>query len=213
MVHELKIAPIYFEAVTSSKKAFEVRKDDRNYQENDVLILKEYDNNAYTGREYAVIVTYILRGESCKDGDCIMSIKHDNYRNTLAILKALGYETVSYESERHICIFFYKSSEQSKIIYTANCEKECRHCYDVYFGHLEQVWEYDDEPDNGERKVSDYSYTAISQYTKDEVVQALNEVNKNINLEYEYEDTRIYFDNIEEIIKFHTEKYNCTKIK
>jgi len=31
MVHELKIAPIYFEAVISGKKAFEVRKDDRNY--------------------------------------------------------------------------------------------------------------------------------------------------------------------------------------
>lgn len=129
--------------------------------------------------------------------------------------KAAEYEYTFavYESERHICIFFYKSSEQSKIIYTANCEKKCRHCYDVHFGYLEQVWEYDDEPDNGERKVSDYSYTAISQYTEDEVVQALNEVNKNINLEYEYEDTRIYFDNIAEIIKFHTEKYNCTKIE
>ena len=80
MIHELKIAPIYFEAVISGKKAFEVRKDDRKYQENDVLILKEYDNNAYTGREYAVIVTYILRGEYCKDGYCIMSIKHDNYQ-------------------------------------------------------------------------------------------------------------------------------------
>ncbi len=212
MIHELKIAPIYFEAVISGKKAFEVRKDDRKYQENDVLILKEYDNNAYTGREYAVIVTYILRGEYCKDGYCIMSIKHDNYRNTLAILKELDYETVSYESEGHICIFFYKSTGQYRVIYTALCEKECKHCYDVHFGHLEQVWEYDDEPDNKERKVSDYSYTAISQYTKDEVIQALNEVNKNINLEYEYEDTRIYFYNIEEIIRYYTEKYKDAKI-
>ena len=212
MIHELKIAPIYFEAVISGKKAFEVRKDDRKYQENDVLILKEYDNNAYTGREYAVIVTYILRGEYCKDNYCIMSIKHDNYHNTLAILKELDYETVSYESEGHICIFFYKSTDQYRVIYTALCEKECKHCYDVHFGHLEQVWEYDDEPDNKERKVSDYSYTAISQYTKDEVVQALNEVNKNINLEYEYEDTRIYFYNIEEIIRYYTEKYKDAKI-
>lgn len=37
MIHELKIAPKYFEAVISDKKKFEVRKDDRNYQENDVL--------------------------------------------------------------------------------------------------------------------------------------------------------------------------------
>ena len=213
MIHELKIAPIYFEAVTSGKKAFEVRKDDRNYQENDVLILKEYDNNAYTGREYAVIVTYILRGEYCKDGYCIMSIKHDNYRNTLAILKALGYETVSYESERHICIFFYKSSEQSKIIYTANCEKECRHCYDVDFGNLEQFWEYDDDTNVKKLRVVGYSFTAISEYVTEEVVRALNEVNEQLNLEYDWGDPRIYFDDIEGIIKLYTEKYNCTKIE
>jgi len=83
MVHELKIAPIYFEAVRSGKKKFEVRKDDRNYQENDVLCLKEYDNNAYTGNEYAVTVTYILRGECCKDGYCIMSIMPDNNINSV----------------------------------------------------------------------------------------------------------------------------------
>ena len=77
MIHELKIAPMYFEAVISDKKTFEVRKDDRNYQENDVLILKEYDNGAYTGKEISVVVTYILRGEYCKDGYCIISIKHE----------------------------------------------------------------------------------------------------------------------------------------
>ena len=213
MIHELKIAPMYFEAVISGKKTFEVRKDDIDYQENDVLILKEYDNNAYTGREFAVIVTYIMRGEYCKDGYCIMSIKHDNYHNTLAILKGLGYETVSYEDERHICIYFYKSTGQYRIIYSALCEKDHRHCYDVHFGHLEQVWEYDEDPDVKERMISDYSYTAISQYIKDEVVKAIDEVNKNINLEYECEDTRIYFDNIEEIIKLYTKKYNCTKIE
>ena len=81
MVHELKIAPKYFEAVKSGKKNFEVRKDDRNYQINDVLCLKEYDNNAYTGNEYAVTVTYNLRGEYCKDGYCIMSIIPDNNIN------------------------------------------------------------------------------------------------------------------------------------
>lgn len=215
MIHELKIAPKYFEAVISDKKKFEVRKDDRNYQENDVLLLKEYDNNAYTGREYAVLVTYILRDEYCKDGYCIMSIKHDNYHNTLAILKELGYETISYECTDYICIFFYKSSEQGKIIYTAQCEKEGRHCYDVHFGNLEQLWEYDDDTDTDVKKIRvvGYSFTAILDYTTEAVVKALNEVNENINREYDYRDANVYFEDIEEIIKLYTENHNYTKIE
>jgi len=41
--HELKCHPIYFERIVSGQKKFEVRKNDRNFQVGDTLLLKEYD--------------------------------------------------------------------------------------------------------------------------------------------------------------------------
>lgn len=61
MVHELKIAPNYFEKVFSKEKSFEVRYDDRNFQVGDILKLMEYVDGSYTGRFVYTKVTYILR--------------------------------------------------------------------------------------------------------------------------------------------------------
>ena len=74
--HELKILPQYFQAVWDGIKTFEVRKDDRDYQCGDILVLREWDGK-YTGSELDVEVTYILRNASrygLADGYCIMSI-------------------------------------------------------------------------------------------------------------------------------------------
>lgn len=60
MEHELKIYPKYFEAVVSRKKTFEIRKNDRKFCVGDVLLLKEWDNIKYTGREVKVEVIYLL---------------------------------------------------------------------------------------------------------------------------------------------------------
>lgn len=60
MEHELKIYPKYFEDVTSGKKTFEVRKNDRNFQVGDILALKEWDNIKYSGREVRAMVVYLL---------------------------------------------------------------------------------------------------------------------------------------------------------
>ena len=75
-IHELKIAPEYFEKVLSKEKTFEFRYNDRNYQVRDILKLKEYDNGQYTGREISVQITYILQDfEGLESNYAILSIK------------------------------------------------------------------------------------------------------------------------------------------
>ena len=61
MVHELKIAPNYFEKVVSKEKSFEVRYNDRNFKVGDILKLMEYVDGSYTSQSIYVKVTYILR--------------------------------------------------------------------------------------------------------------------------------------------------------
>lgn len=64
-IHELKTWPVYFDAVYYGGKPFEVRKNDRGFQQDDVLVLREFEPStaAYTGRELARLVTYILAGD------------------------------------------------------------------------------------------------------------------------------------------------------
>ena len=79
MIHELKILPQYFEAVTSGDKTFEVRKPDRDYEVGDYLALNEYkgDTAGYTGRCCLVKVIYILDRGLIMDADdvIVMSIE------------------------------------------------------------------------------------------------------------------------------------------
>ncbi|EAF7374390.1 DUF3850 domain-containing protein [Listeria monocytogenes] len=58
-VHRLKILPKFFEKKRTLVKAFEIRKNDRNFMVGDTLILQEYVNGEYTGREYWEDVVYI----------------------------------------------------------------------------------------------------------------------------------------------------------
>ena len=63
-IHELKTWKEDFEEVFMGRKTFEVRKNDRNFQKGDILILKEWDNEKqeYTGRQMARGISYILNG-------------------------------------------------------------------------------------------------------------------------------------------------------
>lgn len=63
MTHELKILPRWFEDVAHQKKTFEIRKNDRNYQVGDTLVLKEWYRGRYTGREVKRKVSYIYYGD------------------------------------------------------------------------------------------------------------------------------------------------------
>ena len=74
--HNLKIKPIYFDAIARGEKTFEVRYDDRGYRVHDTLRLREFDDGDYTGREIEAEVTYLLDDKAyCKEGYVVMAIK------------------------------------------------------------------------------------------------------------------------------------------
>ena len=78
MVHELKILPQYFDPVARRTKTFELRKDDRNYQLGDELLLREWDGDHYTGRRLHRYVVYIYHGHGdygLAEGYCILGLK------------------------------------------------------------------------------------------------------------------------------------------
>lgn len=74
-VHKVKIRPEYYEPVISGKKTFEVRYNDRDYQVGDALLLREWDESGYSGRESLFDITYMLKDyDAIKEGYVILSI-------------------------------------------------------------------------------------------------------------------------------------------
>ena len=63
MNHELKIHPEHFKDVMLGIKKTEVRLNDRNYQESDILILNEYDpkTSRYTGEQTIQRIHHIVK--------------------------------------------------------------------------------------------------------------------------------------------------------
>jgi len=60
---EKKVQPPYFEAILKGDKNFEVRLNDFDCNEGDILVLREWDpeKKDYTGRTLEKKVTYIVR--------------------------------------------------------------------------------------------------------------------------------------------------------
>ena len=74
MIHELKILPEYFEAVTSGRKQFETRRNDRNFKVGSQLILREWNGEKYTGDSYKAEITYIT-DYAQQDGYVVLGIR------------------------------------------------------------------------------------------------------------------------------------------
>lgn len=68
MTHALKIRPEYFAVVALGRKTFELRRNDRDFRVGDILRLREWDGERYTGRTVQRRITYTL--DPCSIMDC-----------------------------------------------------------------------------------------------------------------------------------------------
>lgn len=85
MIHELKIWPQFFEAVKSGNKTFEIRENDRGFQNGDRVILREFDPNIryellptlgdYTGNSISFKIGFVFPVDSTR---VVFSLLKDN---------------------------------------------------------------------------------------------------------------------------------------
>lgn len=79
MTHFLKTWPQFFNDVRFGRKTFEVRKQDRDFQVGDLLVLQEWDNKKkeYTKETESCEVVYLLEGGQfgIEEGFCVLGIK------------------------------------------------------------------------------------------------------------------------------------------
>ena len=75
--HKIKLSSKYFDDVKSGRKSFEIRKNDRNYRVNDILIMQEYTKSGeYTDRYIEAVIIYMLEdGNYLKDGYVALGIE------------------------------------------------------------------------------------------------------------------------------------------
>ena len=59
--HELKINPVYFKEVKNGNKTFEVRKNDRDFRQGDIVHLREWTEElGYHGSSLTLRIGYVL---------------------------------------------------------------------------------------------------------------------------------------------------------
>lgn len=76
-VHEVKTLPEFFWPQVAGLKPFEVRFNDRGYQEGDILRQAEWSpSGGYTGRTLDREITYVLDDPAyCKEGFVVLGLK------------------------------------------------------------------------------------------------------------------------------------------
>ena len=89
--HEVKLAASWWNDITSGKKRFELRKNDRGYKVGDKLLMQEYAAGAFTGRTIVADITYMLEEYTgLTEGYAILGIE---------LLKVSETDTAGAESE------------------------------------------------------------------------------------------------------------------
>lgn len=78
--HELKTVPPYFDMVWKRIKRFEIRKNDRDFQPDDIVILREWSGGQYTGRELRRRISIIIEEFSgLEEGYCVFGLEAPDF--------------------------------------------------------------------------------------------------------------------------------------
>ncbi len=74
-IHEIKIAASFYDDVTSGRKRFELRKNDRDYKKGDSIKMLEFKDGRHTGRTIDADIIYLLENYTgLEEGYCILGI-------------------------------------------------------------------------------------------------------------------------------------------
>ena len=73
VTHQIKLKSEFFDDAAAGRKNFELRKNDRNYKEGDVLEMEEVKDGKKTGRKCSKRIVYMMENfEGLEDGYCIL---------------------------------------------------------------------------------------------------------------------------------------------
>lgn len=76
MIHELKIERKFLDMTIAGLKPYEIRYNDRNFQAEDYIKFREYNNFTYTGNVRFYRIKHVFADERfCKDGYVILTIE------------------------------------------------------------------------------------------------------------------------------------------
>lgn len=110
-VHELKTLSQYFNPVVEGIKTFEIRKDDRGYDVGDLLFLKEYENDSFTGKAIIKEVIYTTTFNQ-EQGYLVLAIKEPVF-NTLE--SHFGYNKAALLYNGYECIWLLEQANDEDI--------------------------------------------------------------------------------------------------
>lgn len=73
VTHQIKLKAEFFDDAVAGRKSFELRKNDRNYKEGDMLEMEEIKDGKKTGRKCSKRIVYMMENfEGLEDGYCIL---------------------------------------------------------------------------------------------------------------------------------------------
>lgn len=102
---EKKVLPEYYKGIRTHKKMFEIRKDEDDIHPGDILVLREWDGEKYTGGMTRREVTAVLRDcpeYGLMDGYCILSLQVPGWDYVRPSTTLDAYQTTLFEESESV---------------------------------------------------------------------------------------------------------------